>query len=148
MFSRRVPVVLLLVAGTSWQLSPEAPLPLAEEPKDTRLKELLKERVETLRKVVEIVSQQYKLGGVGIGQVVQAQQSLLRAELDLCDSDKERIAVLEKLVSLMKDHEKIAAARFKSGDGRQGEALMAKATRLDAEIALERLRVKAKDPSK
>jgi outer membrane protein TolC len=148
MISQRIPIGLVLVAGVVGYFTSEAPRAPAAEPKEARLKELLKERVETLRTVVELSTAQYQQGILDYGKVYQSMHALVKAELDVCESDKERITVLEKLVAVAKKHEKVAEARFKAGGGGQRDVLMAKADRLEAEIALERMKVKAKDPTK
>jgi outer membrane protein TolC len=68
---------------------------------------------------------------------------LLNAQLEQCESDKERIKVLEEMVALAKESEKNAVQRYQTGAAPQSDALMATAARLDAEIALERAKSKA-----
>jgi hypothetical protein len=68
---------------------------------------------------------------------------LAEAELDACDSDKDRVTALEKILVMARDTEKLAVSFYKSGQGRVGTALKAKAERLRFEIALERAKTKA-----
>jgi outer membrane protein TolC len=118
------------------------------EPEDTKLKDLLKERLVTVREIASAITTQYETGRVGFEQWYRAKQTALSAELDLCESDKQRIAGLEKSVTLAKECEKMADARFKAGQALPTEVLMAKAGRLEAEIALERVKAKAQDRPK
>jgi len=60
------------------------------------------------------------------------------AELDLCDTSKERVAVLEKMLAEAKDYEKTIFQQVESGGAQASTALKAKVSRLDVEIALER----------
>jgi outer membrane protein TolC len=108
------------------------------EAKDSKLQQLLKERLATLRKLVDQTSRDYQAGRVSFDQVHQAMEAMLRAELELCESDKERIAVLKKIVAQAKEHEQNAIQRYKAGNAPASDALMATADRLEAEIALER----------
>lgn len=81
-------------------------------------------------------------GRVSFDLLEHAQKALLLAELELCDSDKERVAVLEKVVALTKEFEKNAIQRYKDGTVPQADALMAAVNRLEAEIALERAKAR------
>src|SRR5207249_1092931 len=132
MIAQRIPVTLLLVAGIVWDLSPATPRALAAEPEDAKLKELLTERRETLRKVVDLSLAQYAQGTLDLTPVVQAQQALAKAELELCDSDKKRIAVLEQSIALAKKFESMVEGRWKAGavGTTARDLLMAKVNRL------------------
>ncbi|MCI0456146.1 MAG: efflux RND transporter periplasmic adaptor subunit [Gemmataceae bacterium] len=112
------------------------------EAQDSRLKALLKERLATLRALAEQTTKDYQTGRASFDRVHQAMRALLHAELELCDSDKERIAVLERIVAQAKEYEKRADQRYKSGAVSISDALMAVAGRLEAEIALERAKAK------
>src|SRR5262245_50040827 len=74
----------------------------AEEPKESRLKELLKEKLSILKEVAAELEKAAASGQVSVEQTLQATEAVLRAELDLCESDKERIPILEKLVAAAK----------------------------------------------
>ena len=79
-------------------------------------------------------------------EVLESTRTLADAELELCASEKERVAVLEKILLVAKETERIAANFAKVGQGHETSALMAKTERLRFEIALER--VNAKKPQK
>lgn len=110
---------------------------------NAKIKQLLQERLATLKEVVKVATQDYQAGKVSFDRVSKATNDLLNAELELCQTDKERIAVFEKLVATAKDNETSAKARFKAGVALQSDVLLATASRLDAEIALERAKSKA-----
>jgi outer membrane protein TolC len=113
------------------------------EVKDSKLQQLLKERLATLRKLVDQTTRDYQAGRVSFDRVHQAMAAMLRAELELCESNKERIEVLKKIVAQAKEHEQNAIQRYKAGQASSSDTLMATADRLEAEIALERVKSKA-----
>ena len=170
----RLTVVLLVVGAAGWSLrrSPgqslaqdrataatqqKPKLPAEDHPadKDTaKLKALLKERIETLRQRRKRLYEAHMSGqGAGPGAVLHASNDVLLAELDLHESPSERIPVYEKLVENMKKLEQQAEMdsrlpRAPGGKFRHGDYLMAKAKRLEAEIWLQRERIKAKASAK
>jgi len=107
-----------------------------------KLNELLKERLATLRALADQTTKDYRAERVSFDRVHQATQAVFHPELDLCESDKERISVLKKLVVQAKANEQHAVERYKSGATSSSDALMATAGRLEAEIALERAKSK------
>jgi len=116
--------------------------------KDSKVKKLLTERLATLRELVKVTDAEYRVGKASFDRVQQAQRALLNARIELCESDKERIMVLEDMVSLAREHEKIAAQRYKTGVATQSDVLLATAARLEVEITLERIRAKVPNPGK
>lgn len=115
--------------------------PAKKQEKGAKLKELQKERLAVTRDFAKQASAKIK-GGIGsLEELIEPTRMLLEAELDLCDSDMERIAVLEKILVTAKDTERMADA-FAKRAGRQSTALMAKSERLRIEIALERAKTK------
>jgi outer membrane protein TolC len=135
-------LMMLLIGGTIGVWSAGSPRVAAADTKDSKLKELQEERLSTLRELVKATTADYVTGRVPFDRVQQATRALLDAELEQCQSDKERITVLEKIVALAKESEKNAVQRYKTGAAPHSDALMATAARLEAEIALERLRSK------
>lgn len=114
--------------------------------KDAKVKELVNERLATLKTLVKAATVDYHAGRASFERVQQATRALLDAELEQCSSDRERVAILEKIVALAKDSEKSALARYKTGATPQSDALMATAARLETEIALERAKLRAAPP--
>jgi hypothetical protein len=112
------------------------------EVKDSKLKELQKERLATTREFARLVGQRFKNRDGTLEEMMEATRILLEAELDVCDSDKERIAILEKFLGAARENERIATNLNKAGQGRESTALKAKTDRLQVEIALERAKVK------
>jgi outer membrane protein TolC len=157
--SRRPAVVsLLLLAGLIvWSVSTSLASVAGAAPpsrdgapkaKGTRLKGLLTERLAVAREAAALADKAYTAGTGSFTQVQEANLAVLNAELDLCERDKDRIPVLEKFVAAMKRFEEYVAQGHKAGARSSGEVLKAKLARLEAEIALERVKAKAGDPTK
>ena len=110
--------------------------------KDVNVKELLKERLAVLRELSDLTTKDYETGRGSFDRVHQAARAVLDAELELCESGKERLAILEKIVAQAKESEKTAEQRYKTGNAPRSDVLTATAARLEAEIALERAKSK------
>lgn len=146
---RVIGFLVLFVGGAicSWSLLLCAH---AGDSKDAKLKGLLKERLAALQDVVSELMKAYENGApsISLAQVLEAKQAVLDAELDQCDTDKERIAVLEKTLALAKEYERITKAQVSAGGTHVGVAIKARAKRLEVEIALERVKGKSLSPPK
>ena len=111
--------------------------------KDARIKKLAQEQVESLRKLIALEKELRDRGVVGPSSDGLNLRALMTAELALCENDKERIAVIEKVLALAKEHEKYFTNRVAGGIAREQSVLLAKATRLEFEIELEKAKAKA-----
>jgi hypothetical protein len=132
----------LLASGiNSW--STNLPRASAAAPPDTRMTTLLRERLATLQEIAAQATGAFERGSASVMEVHAANEAVLRAELDLADSQKARIAIHEKLVMEAKKHEEHVA---RIAMDQSFMLLRAKVHRLEAEIALER--EKAKQPEK
>lgn len=140
----RLAFVVVAIGGLAAPSTAAADVPAAS----AKLKDLLKERVAAAREVGAMVKERFKNGHATIEQMHDAARLLYDAELDACETLKDRVAVLEKLVAAAKELEEYAAQRAKTGLGTPDSALVAKAERLKAEIALERERAKGTDKAK
>jgi hypothetical protein len=109
---------------------------------EAKVKELRKERLATLKDVEAQTEQAFQAGRAPFNVVLAAKAATLEAELDLCQTQEERIAILEKLVGVAKNAESHATAAAEMGKVPLYEALKTKASRLAVEIALEKLRQK------
>lgn len=128
-----LPAVIVALLGSA-QAGPDV-----DNPKVTAL---LKERLTTLREVETLTQNLFRSGRVSFDAVVQATTAALEAELDLCQTQKERVAVLEKALDVAKDGEAHAKAAVETARAPVSDALKAKANRLKVEIALERAKQK------
>lgn len=134
----------LLVAASTLLTLLVADLPGAPSPEsnDSNLGELLEERRVTLNEVASHTKKLYEVGMVSISEVTKANWALQEAELEMCQTDEERIAVLEKMVTEAKLLEKHSGKMFDEGLATFLETLNAKAGRLEVQIALERAKTK------
>jgi hypothetical protein len=105
---------------------------------DSKIRKLLKERIATLKEMVREMEASKAVGRTGSDGVLKARIEVLRAELELAESQKERIAIHEKIVALAMEFEILAQESFKAQTLSTVDLLRAKANRLEAEIALER----------
>jgi hypothetical protein len=121
---------------------PEARQPGDRLPKDSRLQALLKDRLAAVQELANGVKELQKRGLASQGAVRQAELRVFKAELELCETDKERVAVHEKIVGVFRDIENQIARLRKQATASETEVLEAKVNRLEAEIALERARAK------
>jgi hypothetical protein len=131
--------VLLAAPATVNAIWPAAALPQAAGGDSAKVRGLLKDRLAVLRQAAAIAAEAHRRGEP-YSQLARANRAVRRAELELCTTDAERAAVLEKALAGAREAEDQAQAMHKAGlvDGRA--PLQAKADRLKAEIALERVR--------
>ena len=108
--------------------------------KDSKVKALLKDRLAVLQQVVDLVSVAYRGGAVPLPKVIEAQQAASKAEFALCETDAERIAVLEKRLALAKQQVEIVQRMVGSAEVDTTDLLKARAKQLKIEVALERLK--------
>jgi outer membrane protein TolC len=146
--SRRLQLIVAVVMLTfCLALAPQAHAqtgPKKELGGDAKVQKLLKERLALLKQIVDETEKAFRMGnGVSVEDFLRAQQAYHKAELELCETDKERIAILEKLVTLAMENERVVSAQVASGSVPHSAVLTASVNRLDAEIALERARAKA-----
>src|SRR6266513_3063832 len=72
---------------------PAAP---AAQGEDSKLQAMLKAKLATVQEIASQTRKAYQSGNVDFSQVHDANRALRAAELELCQSDKERAAVLAK----------------------------------------------------
>jgi hypothetical protein len=134
---------LLLTAFLGyWFVQTGASAAPAKGGKDARLNALLQERLTALREAANFTTKAYETGVETLANVMAANQAVHSAELDLCGTDKERIALLEKMISEAKNYETLAAQQVGRGIDFASSVPKAKVNRLEVEIALERLKNK------
>lgn len=112
---------------------------------NARIRELLQERYETLKRYVELKEERYRTGNTTLSDVLRAKELLVGAELELADTDEQRLAVHAKAVELAKELERRVAIRVEIGGTPNfdpAELPAAKAHRLAAEIAYERAKAR------
>ena len=103
-----------------------------------KLEKLLTQRRDTLRQLVDVVTEQYRHGTTGFESVARATDQLIDAELELAKNPEGRIAILQRRVELMKGLFAMVDMRFKNGQVTQAQVLAAKAALLQSQIHLTR----------
>jgi hypothetical protein len=111
----------------------------AADSKAARLEQLLQEKLNLLENAATQIDARHKAGFAGLEEVYEAHQTVERARLDLCKTDEERIAVLERMLTKAKHREETLS---KSSAIAAHDIIQTKVDRLDIEISLERIRSK------
>jgi hypothetical protein len=135
----------MMVIALGLPASSEAQQPVSSDAKtqrETKLKELLKERLETARALEKQVNARVKGATERPEELIAATRIANEAALDLCESDMQRIDALESYLAAATVNERLITQFFKTGQAQQSSALNAIAERLRVQIALERARIK------
>lgn len=103
-----------------------------------KVRALLKQRLDLLRRNAERLRQLNKANTVSEEEVRKADLRVYKAELDLCETTRARIAVLEKIVAVYQEMEERMQQQVKQGVVSPAVVDDATLNRLEAEIALER----------
>ena len=103
-----------------------------------KIEALLKKRVETLRQLVSVVSEQYRTGQAGYASVVQASNELSGAELELAKRPDERIAILRRRLETFREFERVVEKLHRGREAAFQDVLTAQAASLQGEIQLLR----------
>jgi hypothetical protein len=102
-----------------------------------------KERLAALKKVVEQQEGLFNAGRLTIQQLDEAKLKLHQTELDLAESDQQRVAALEQIVKLTKEVEEAYQRLHSMLRVTEDVVLKARADRLKAESDLKRAKQKA-----
>jgi hypothetical protein len=113
--------------------SPDRPMAAAE-------RELLQQRRDTLRKLVEILEARFRQGETMQRPLIEAQNALIAAELELAVDQPQRIALLEKKLANLKQLMEMCSAMHQSGQVPYEQVLASQAESLRAEVELLRER--------
>ena len=114
----------------------------AQTSRGGRVRDLQEQRLDTLRNLVKITTEHYKNGQASSDDLWSATRAKDEAELDLCTSNAERIAILERIVA---DAEMVEEQDAKLVTNKLlSRTLLLKATadRLQQEIHLEYAKAK------
>jgi hypothetical protein len=98
------------------------------------LKQLLQERKQVRRQIVDVYEKLAHGKAVGLIEIKGATIKLLQAELDLAESKADRIAIHDKIVVQRRDIEDMMSRT----QPRSVDAMVARADRIEAQIALQR----------
>lgn len=128
-------VSLLFIAGTVGFSLRQPPRAMAADAKDSKIRTLLKEKLAVAQKVAAQKIQLYRAEEASRVEVYEANLAVHNVELELCDTNQERIAVLTKMLAEATEYEKMIADHPATPTT---TVLMFKISRLDIAIALER----------
>ena len=149
----RVPAPILAVTAVALLASParpqDRPPPGSKDQateSEQKVKQLRKERIAVLKELVDNLTKSFRDARGSYDEVLEAQRTLLEAEVEAAETDAERFEYLQKLVALLRQCEKQAQLRFDAGRGNLGVVFKTTAQRLEAEIRLERVRPKGAEP--
>jgi hypothetical protein len=109
----------------------------AQTSRNGRVRDLQRQRLDTLRNLVKITTEHYKNGQANSDELWSATRAEDEAELDLCTSNDERIAILERIVAEAKMLEQQDAELVANKLLSRTLLLKATADRLLQEILLE-----------
>ena len=151
----RMPALILAVMAATLLMAPASPqdrvnLSRKERTEESakKVKELQKERIATLKQVVDEDSRLEARGFVPFDEVIEARLLLLNAELDAAEKVSDRVTLYKNIVDELKKFETFAERRVKLAQVATVSVLKAKARRLEAEIHLERAKAKEAQEAK
>lgn len=128
-------IACLILAANNIQASGSE---VASDDMTAEIKTLQKERVETLKSLVELYVQFYQGGKIDITPVIGAQTELVTAQLESTENPDERIALLTERLNAVTSFLKLAEQRWMAGMSSQADVYRAKSLLLDTKIKLLR----------
>ena len=129
---------VVCAAGFAWAAGPGRPQP-AGSPE--RLRELMTQRYETLKGLVENSQRMLEMGRMDVPTFQSLTDAMYRAQADLRTTAAERVEVFEKLVEALATQEKVLERQAESGRATGVQVAQGKLVTLNARIDLERLRL-------
>jgi len=113
--------------------APESPLPHEDQ-----LHQLLRERYQLLDGIAEDTKTFVETGRTTMSEYAQAKKKALRAKIDLCATQAERIAIREQILALDEQAEAWTKRRAAAGRAGEGDQKGARLRRIESEIELLR----------
>ena len=132
----------LLMSGGIAPWTGPSPHAAAAEQNGDKVRLLLQERLAVLKTITDETAEGFRHGTATFGQLAEASRAARSAELDLCDTDQDRVTVLERLLAEAKHHQRDVEAGLQLGRFKNADVLQAKADRMEVEIALGRAQAK------
>lgn len=130
--------MILFIAGAEYGAF-VTPAHVQAQERNDRLKQLLRDRVVVRQEIVDRFQKLKSKGGSSMVEVLISTRDMLWAELDTLSAKAERIAMLQRIL----EHEKKITAFFeKTPDTPEVDRLLLRVRLLDAEITLEREKLK------
>ncbi len=146
MLARQVRTGLIVAALAScaglgaWFIGARPAYPADAKP--AKLDALLKERLATAKELYRLVVEKLNVGTAIVAQVNEVRIALLRAELETCTTDEERVAALARSLAEARHIEDTVLKQIAQGLLAPVEAPCAKLSRLETEIELEWVKAK------
>jgi outer membrane protein TolC len=144
-----MPALILTIIAATMLIAPASPQDKVNPSRKERIeesakkiKELQKERIATLKEMADAIAKLYQSGLVPEEEVLEARLLVHKAELDAAEKESDRITLYKNIVDELKQFETIADQRVKAVRGSMSTFLKVKARRLEAEINLERAKIK------
>jgi len=106
-----------------------------------KLRELLKERYDLLKAVVENMNKLIETGQCSRMEFHKATVAMLFAKADLCTTGSERIKIHDKIIDILRKQEEMLMREFAAGQVSQEKVLKARLELLDVQIRLEKKRL-------
>lgn len=132
-------LAFVAAAASLLTLAPSGATPAAQKARaDDAVKVLLKERVEVLTKIHDMMLTAYQGGETSLDKVLAAHVALLNGKLDLCETKAERVKVHEGMVQVVEELVKHVRKLVEGGHASRVDALKAEVQLLDARVGLER----------
>ena len=101
-----------------------------------QLNQKLLERKQLLEDELALIQRLVEDGRSSQTKYIQAKEDVLRATIDMCHSKEERISILNEILSLYVEREKLLEIEMKAGQLGQSGMREAKLARLDVEIEI------------
>jgi hypothetical protein len=144
-----MPALILTVMAATLLMAPASPqarvnLSRKDQTEESakKVKELQKERIATLKEMVDQTTNLFQNARVSFEEVCEARLLVLKAELDAAEKQSDRITLYKKIVDVLKEYEQSANAQREFARRTPADILKVKARRLEAEINLERAKAK------
>ncbi len=116
-------------------------------PANAQIKALQKSRIETLSQLVREYEALSQAGRIDYYYVVDAQNALVDAKLDLAEKPEERVALLTEKMKFAEANWERTGRRFETSLAAKSDLLWARAFLLDTEIGLSQERMAAGLPA-
>ena len=113
----------------------------AQTASSDRLRELLEERYEILKTLVEAEKRLVEVGQGSRGDIAAATAAMFRAEADLCSAGSERTEIHEKIVTILRENEDAIVREANRGLASSADVVQVKLARLKAQIKLEKIKL-------
>jgi outer membrane protein TolC len=133
-------VAALLLGATAllWRSLKTEAAPAGLAGDSPRVKALLRERRDELRQAFKARNKEYLAGRIATDALMELSRLLVQAELEAAEKPADRVAPLQAHLEIARDTEKIVKARHDAGRAPVTDLHLARAARMDVEIALLR----------